>query len=293
MNRTDNRIPTTLQEQASFQELLAGFLGTRKKIELPADGSRIFLAADHHMFHTNILQHCPERGRLFPTAEDMNDRLVDLHNQTVEDADIVIFAGDYLMKGRAGNPLFTNNDDRIASMGILTRRMKGKKYFIRGNHDKFPECDYLQAGFAAFGDYAVLAAPGVSAGVLPPADTSACVDAGHLPPQDVPVPIDTEALPAAGEELLLLHSPKDIVNLWFKAQKHVPLDDIPNGYAECKEDIEAIPGRYLCAHIHQMWRHLGPFVNVGLDVWGMRPVLLDQAALSFGEPSTVLVNIGS
>jgi hypothetical protein len=42
-----------------------------------------------------------------------------------------------------------------------------------------------------------------------------------------------------------------------------------------------------------MWRHLGPFVNVGLDVWGMRPVLLDQAALSFGEPSTVLVNIGS
>ena len=101
MNRTDNRISATLQEQPSFEKLLAGFLGSRKKIELPADGSRIFLAADHHMFHTNILQHCPERGRLFPTAEDMNDRQPDRGGCGHRD-----LCGRLSYEGKGGEPSF-------------------------------------------------------------------------------------------------------------------------------------------------------------------------------------------
>ncbi len=238
----------------SFEKALGAFFRPMRKVELPEPpaGRKVYLSADHHLFHTNILKHCPERGRLFRTVEEMNASFLDLHNRTVGRDDVVIFAGDYLWKGRGGNPEYDNSPaGRFREMKSLTGKLNGKKYLVRGNHDKFTDEEYLEAGFAGCGRYGVMS--------------------------------------AEGEDVAVIHSPKEVINLWYGFMGTPGyFNEAHLGYSTCLGDIVTIPGRYLCGHVHQMWRRLGPFVNVGLDVWDMRPVLLEDALAAYGEPGGIL-----
>lgn len=241
----------------TFAKVLGAFFRPMRKVELPepSAGRKVYLSADHHLFHTNILKHCPERGRLFLTVEEMNASFQDFHNRTVRRDDVVIFVGDYLWKGRGGNPDYDNSPaGRLREMKTITGKLNGKKYLVRGNHDKFSDEEYLEAGFAGCGRYGVIS--------------------------------------AEGEDVTIIHSPKEIINLWYGFMGTPGyFNEAHLGYSTCFEDIVTIPGRYLCGHVHQMWRRLGPFVNVGLDVWGMRPVSLDDALTAFTEKSEILAKV--
>jgi calcineurin-like phosphoesterase family protein len=230
-----------------------------KKLTLPEKGrlsGRLFFTSDLHLFHSNILKHCPERGAAFSAVEDMNRTLVAAWNSTVGEPDTVIVAGDYIWKGRGGNPRFSGSEEdvsgRFRDMCRITRSLNGTKYLVKGNHDKFSEGEYLEAGFAGYGNYGEF-------------------ESGNGP-------------------VLIVHSPKEVIREWYAGQG-VPgyFDDMPLGYSMCFDDILRIPGRYICGHVHQLWRRLGPFVNIGVDVWDMRPVHIERILDVFREEKSALL----
>lgn len=82
---------------------------------------RIFLAADLHLDHKNIIKYC---HRPFRSVQQMNSRLIGNWNRTVGKNDIVYFLGD-LAFGRG-----SRNTD------YWYRKLNGKIIFIKGNHDR-------------------------------------------------------------------------------------------------------------------------------------------------------------
>jgi len=84
----------------------------------------IYFTADTHFCHGNIIGLC---GRPFKDAEDMNMTLIRNWNAAVGKNDEIYIIGDFLYKG-----------DGKKANEILSR-LKGKKYLIRGNHEKYLE----------------------------------------------------------------------------------------------------------------------------------------------------------
>jgi calcineurin-like phosphoesterase family protein len=80
----------------------------------------IFFTADTHFYHAEIIPMC---RRPFATVKNMNNVLVRNWNSCVTDRDEVYILGDFLVGGNARDANHT------------LRRMKGKKYLVRGNHD--------------------------------------------------------------------------------------------------------------------------------------------------------------
>lgn len=83
----------------------------------------IYFTSDLHFGHKNIISHT---GRPFSAAEEMDEALIRNWNRTVQPNDEVYILGDLTMKG----PDF--------AAGILSQ-LKGRKYLIRGNHDRFAD----------------------------------------------------------------------------------------------------------------------------------------------------------
>ena len=81
-----------------------------------------FFTADHHFFHTNIIKYC---GRPFENIEEMNETLIDNHNEVVSKHDIVLHAGDFA---------FTSDKPMVRS---VIRRLNGDHKFLMGSHDKW------------------------------------------------------------------------------------------------------------------------------------------------------------
>ena len=81
----------------------------------------IFFTADLHFGHENIIKYC---NRPFKSAGEMDAVLIKNWNNTVGPDDEVYILGDLTM-GSA--------EDAHRYLSCL----QGKKYFIRGNHDKF------------------------------------------------------------------------------------------------------------------------------------------------------------
>ncbi len=79
---------------------------------------KIYVISDQHFFHSNIILY--ERSE-FPDVETMNNYIINQHNSTVGEDDIVIFLGDFSFK---------NNE-----ISSLLHRLHGHKYLILGNHD--------------------------------------------------------------------------------------------------------------------------------------------------------------
>ena len=79
----------------------------------------IYLISDQHFYHQNILSY--GRGE-FSSVEQMNEHIIQKHNEVVGQDDIVIFLGDFsFKKGKISN---------------LLSRLNGHKYLVMGNHDK-------------------------------------------------------------------------------------------------------------------------------------------------------------
>ena len=91
----------------------------------------IYFTADLHFGHENVIQHC---SRPFISADEMDEALIGNWNATVTAKDEVYILGDFTMR------------PATEAHGYLTR-LKGRKYFIRGNHDRFLK------GFTPFENY--------------------------------------------------------------------------------------------------------------------------------------------
>lgn len=83
----------------------------------------VYFTADMHFGHEKIIRHT---GRPFINAEEMDNALIRRWNQRVSPEDEVYILGDITMKG----PEY--------AAGMIGQ-LKGKKYLIKGNHDKFAD----------------------------------------------------------------------------------------------------------------------------------------------------------
>lgn len=81
----------------------------------------IYFTADLHFYHDKVIKHT---HRPFYDSEEMNRALIQNWNQIVKSYDEVYILGDVTMKGA-----------ELATK--VLRRLAGKKYLIRGNHDRF------------------------------------------------------------------------------------------------------------------------------------------------------------
>jgi calcineurin-like phosphoesterase family protein len=104
--------------------------------------SRIFVVADHHLGHGNIIKFTKDNGevarphplenRPFKNIHEHDELLIRLHNEIVTPEDHVYFLGDVVISKQL-LPLVT--------------RMMGKKRLVRGNHDICDTKLYIDVGF--------------------------------------------------------------------------------------------------------------------------------------------------
>lgn len=80
-----------------------------------------YVTADCHFAHANIIKHC---SRPFENEWQMNQALIKNWNEVVKDEDEIYILGDFAF----GAPGYVNNH--------VCQHLNGKKFFIRGNHDK-------------------------------------------------------------------------------------------------------------------------------------------------------------
>lgn len=78
-----------------------------------------WFGSDHHHGHRNIIGHM---DRPFQSLDDMDERMIEDHNDVVRPQDIVYFLGDFS---------FYNG----AKTSLILSRMHGQKNLILGNHD--------------------------------------------------------------------------------------------------------------------------------------------------------------
>lgn len=81
-----------------------------------------YYISDLHFYHANMNTQMDQRG--FASFEEMNEHMIEQWNQKVRKNDEVVILGDFsIAKGEKTNELL--------------HRLKGKKYLIVGNHDRF------------------------------------------------------------------------------------------------------------------------------------------------------------
>lgn len=91
--------------------------------------SKLFLTADCHFGHANIIKYC---NRPFIDVFQMNDVLADKWNERVTADDTIIHNGDFCFRNSSevrGEGMRKRSDEYIDLLG-------GHKVFIKGNHDR-------------------------------------------------------------------------------------------------------------------------------------------------------------
>lgn len=102
----------------------------------------IYFTADTHFCHSNIIG---MSKRPYADVSEMNKALLTNWNAYVTDRDDVFFLGDFAYKG-------TNTE-----VNAILRKLKGKKYLIKGNHDaRYIQDSDFSAAFEWVKDYHVL-----------------------------------------------------------------------------------------------------------------------------------------
>lgn len=79
---------------------------------------KIFIISDHHFFHNRIIEMVRKN---FSTIEEMNEYIINKHNEVVGVDDIVIFLGDFSFN--------------YAKIPEINNRLNGIKFLVMGNHD--------------------------------------------------------------------------------------------------------------------------------------------------------------
>lgn len=80
-----------------------------------------YYISDTHFYHENIIRMC---NRPYNNTQEMNEDIIHKWNNKVKPNDEVYILGDFVYKTSQQNA-FT-----------ILKQLNGKKYFIRGNHDK-------------------------------------------------------------------------------------------------------------------------------------------------------------
>jgi len=80
-----------------------------------------FFTADEHYYHANIIKYC---NRPFTSVEEMNEILIQNHNEVVKNGDIVVHAGDFSFANK-------NKTEEII------KQLNGIHIFLKGDHDKW------------------------------------------------------------------------------------------------------------------------------------------------------------
>lgn len=218
-----------------------------------------YFTSDNHFFHTNILKHCPTRKEVLgDTVEKMNEKIIDLWNKNVSHSDSICVLGDFLWK-KAGGGYIPAPGERLNDMKKLLKILRGRKILVLGNHDNFTKQEYIDSGFD-------------------------CV-------------VEECLFEYSGEKAYASHDPLKVIESFFKNNElfssfsDMPYDR-PESYKKFQSYIEKIQGRFLCGHVHQMWRRLGPFINVGIDANNFIPVSSEKTFSLFStEKSKMLIKI--
>lgn len=101
-----------------------------------------FFCSDHHFSHGNILKYQPDSRGMFSNVDEMNEAIIERHNERVKTGDEVYFLGDFA---------FVKTSEDVHK---FLRRMNGKKYFVLGNHDKhFTQSDIVRSHFVWVRNY--------------------------------------------------------------------------------------------------------------------------------------------
>lgn len=101
---------------------------------LPEDGRPVFVTADQHFDHKNIIQYA---SRPFSSVEKMNRAIVANHNETVPEEAVVFHLGDFTMVG---------DQNRVQRW---LNALHGEKHLILGNHDRLKMERYIDIGFTS------------------------------------------------------------------------------------------------------------------------------------------------
>lgn len=86
----------------------------------------IYLIADTHFGDEDIIKVC---SRPFETVKDNDMTIIHNWNDIIKEDDTVYLLGD------------------VGKSDELIKRLKGEKYLVKGNHDKYPNEHYIDAGF--------------------------------------------------------------------------------------------------------------------------------------------------
>lgn len=82
-----------------------------------------WFSSDLHFNHKNIQKFCPDTRPQGCSVEEMNERMIEVHNGRVRPEDTWFHMGDFSFG------TFEQTRDAL-------KRMNGKKQFYRGNHDR-------------------------------------------------------------------------------------------------------------------------------------------------------------
>lgn len=103
------------------------------------DNSNIYLIADPHFNHKNIIKYC---DRPFSSVNEMNQVLIKNWNNTVKKEDRIFVLGDFCLSGK----------NKIIEIG---KQLNGRKTLILGNHDSASIKTYYEAGFEMVSKYPI------------------------------------------------------------------------------------------------------------------------------------------
>lgn len=102
----------------------------------------IYFTSDLHFCHANIIK---MNNRPFANVDEMNATLINNWNSVVTSRDEIFILGDFLYRGSG------------AQANDILRNLHGKKYLIKGNHEKYlNDRDFDRSAFEWIRDYFVL-----------------------------------------------------------------------------------------------------------------------------------------
>lgn len=107
-----------------------------------------WFTSDQHYCHANIIKFC---NRPFGNVWEMNEALIENHNAVVKPDDHIYMLGDFCFRGNKGKAI------------EILKRLNGKKFLIRGNHDQVACKEEVAPYFEWIKDYYELSVPDISA----------------------------------------------------------------------------------------------------------------------------------
>ena len=99
-----------------------------------------FFISDTHFSHNNIIKY---ENRPFTSVEEMNETMINNWNSKVKYNDEVYILGDFIF------------DNKENALDIIDK-LNGRKYMIRGNHDRILKYEEVANKFEWIKDYFVL-----------------------------------------------------------------------------------------------------------------------------------------